>query len=73
MAGVCRYDNDAEERQHSKAIQMLAKELGMPEKKIRELYEEFLCSIKGGARIKDYLIVLASRNVKDVIRRRSLQ
>ncbi len=69
MAGVCQYDNDAEERQHSKAIHMLAEELDMPEKEIRGLYEEFLCSIKEGARIKDYLIVLASRNVKDVIRR----
>lgn len=73
MASVCQYDNDAEERQHAKAIQMLARDLGMPEKKIRELYEEFLCSIKGGARIKDYLTVLASRNVKDVIRRGPLQ
>jgi hypothetical protein len=73
MAGVCQYDNDAEERQHSKAIQMLAKELGAPESEIRRLYEEILCSIKGGARIKDYLTVLVSRNVKDVIRRGSLQ
>ncbi len=73
MEGVCPYDNDAEERQHAKAIQMLARDLGVPEKKIRELYEEFLCSIKGGARIKDYLTVLASRNVKEVIRRGSLQ
>lgn len=73
MEGVCSYDNDAEERQHAKAIQMLARDLGVPEKKIRELYEEFLCSIKGGARIKDYLTVLASRNVKEVIRRGSLQ
>ena len=72
MAGVCQYDNDAEERQHSKAIQMLAGELGMPEKEIRGLYEEFLCSIKGGARIKDYLTVLVSRNVRDSIRRGTL-
>jgi len=52
---------------------MLAGELGMPEKEIRELYEEFLCSIKEGARIKDYLTVLVSRNVRDSIRRDTLQ
>jgi hypothetical protein len=73
MASVCQYDNDAEERQHSKAIQMLAGQLGMPEKEIRELYEEFLCNIKEGARIKDYLTVLVSRNVRDSIRRGTLQ
>jgi hypothetical protein len=69
MAAVCLYDNDEEERQHSKAIQMLAKELGMPEQEIRGLYEEILCSIKEGARIKDYLTVLVSRNVRAVIKR----
>jgi hypothetical protein len=73
MTGVCQYDNEAEERQHSKAIQMLAGQLGMPEKEIRELYEEFLCSIKEGARIKDYLTVLVSRNVRDSIRSGTLQ
>jgi len=73
MAGVCQYDNDAEERQHSQAIHMLAGELGMPEKQIRELYEEILCSIKEGARIKDYLTVLVSRNVRASIRRGTLQ
>ena len=72
MAAVCLYDNDAEETQHSKAIQMLARELGMPEKDIRGLYEEFLCNIKEGARIKDYLIVPVSRNVRDVIKRGTL-
>jgi hypothetical protein len=72
MARVCQYDNEAEERQHSKAIQKLAGELGMPEKEIRGLYEEILCHIREDARIKDYLIVLVSRNVRDVVRRGTL-
>jgi Protein of unknown function (DUF3562) len=72
MACVFLYDNEEEERLHSNAIKLLAEELDKPEKEIREIYEEILFSIKVGARIKDYLIVLVSRNVRDLIRRCSL-
>lgn len=67
MATACPYENDVERRQHSKAIQMLAEDLGIPEEEIRTLYEAFYCSIKEGAKIKDYLVVLISRNVRDSI------
>ncbi len=69
MATACPYENDTELRQHSQAIRMLAKDLGMPEEEIRSVYETFYCAIREGARIKDYLVVLVSRNVRDSIRK----
>jgi hypothetical protein len=48
---------------------MLAEDLGMPEEEIRSVYEAFYCSISEGARIRDYLVVLVSRNVRDSIRK----
>ncbi len=69
MAAACTYENDTEQRLHSQAIQMLARDLGRPEEEIRRNYETILCSLKERARIKDYLVILVSRNVKDMITR----
>lgn len=68
MASSCVYDNDADRKQHSRAIQRLAEDLLIPEEEIQILYEEMLCSLKEGARIKDYLVILVSRNVKGMIK-----
>ena len=68
MATVCSYDNDKDRKQHFRAIQMLAADLRIPEVEIQILYETMLCSIKERARIKDYLAILVSRNVKDIIK-----
>ncbi|HUO77901.1 MAG TPA: DUF3562 domain-containing protein [Thermodesulfovibrionales bacterium] len=69
MATSCLYDNDTDRRLHSSAIRMLAREFNVPEEEIQALYETMLSSLKESARIKDYLAVLVSRNVKDMIRR----
>jgi hypothetical protein len=47
---------------------MLARDLDRPEEEIRRNYETILCSLKERARIKDYLVILVSRNVKDMIK-----
>jgi hypothetical protein len=47
---------------------MLARDLRIPEEEIQTLYETMLCSLRERARIKDYLAILVSRNVKDMIR-----
>jgi len=47
---------------------MLAKDTGVPEEKVQVIYETMLCSLKERARIKDYLVILISRNVKDMIK-----
>jgi len=69
MATACLYGNDAERKQHSKAIQMLAEEFGIPEDEIRSVYEDIYSGIREGAKIRDYLVILVSRNVRDSIRK----
>ena len=68
MATSCLYENDMDRKQHSRAIQMLAKDLRISEEKIQILYEEMLCSLREKARIKEYLVILVSRNVREMIK-----
>jgi len=67
VAIACLYENDEEQRLHSEAIRRLSRDLEMPEDEIRRNYETMLCSLKERARIKDYLVVLVSRNVRNMI------
>jgi hypothetical protein len=68
MASACPYDDDAERKLHAGAIQSLAMDLGMPEEKLKSLYEPALTRFKESARIKDFLAILVSRTVKDMIK-----
>lgn len=72
MAAAFLYENDLEQKQHAAAIQRLSSDLGVPKEKIRTLYETELQSLKNRARIKDYLVILVSRSVKDLVRRTGL-
>jgi hypothetical protein len=47
---------------------MLAKDLRIPEEEVQLLYETMLSNLKENARIKDYLPILVSRNVKGIIK-----
>ena len=69
MATISLYENDKDRKQHSRAIQKLVKDLRIPEEKIQILYEQVLCSLKKKARIRDYLAVLVSHNLKEMIKR----
>ena len=69
MATACLYETDEEQRLHSEAIQRLSRDLEMPEEEIRRVYEALLGGLKARARIKDYLVVLVSRNVRNMIKR----
>ena len=69
MATSCLYDNDKDRKLHSSAIHMLAREFNIPKEEIQGMYETMLSNLKERARVKDYLAVLVSRNVKDMIRR----
>jgi hypothetical protein len=63
------YENDADRQQHYRAIQMLAMDSGVAEEEIQALYETILGSFKEKARIKDFLVILVSRNVRDLVKR----
>jgi hypothetical protein len=68
MATACVYENDEDRKQHCRAIQMLAKDLCIPEEEIQILYETVLSSLKERARVKDYLAILVCHCVKDIIK-----
>ena len=68
MATPHFFENETDRPQHSRAIQMLARDLRIPVEEIQILNERTLRSFKERARIKDYLTILVSRNVKDMIR-----
>ncbi|HAM51121.1 MAG TPA: hypothetical protein DCP92_10695 [Nitrospiraceae bacterium] len=72
MATAFLYENDTDQKQHFRAVQMLARDLSMPEEEVKRLYETMLNCLKERARIKDYLVILASRCVKDVIKGREV-
>lgn len=67
MPDVHLYKNDTEQGLHAEAIRRLARELSAPENEIRGLYEIILRCLKDGARISDYLVILVSRHVKDLL------
>ncbi len=55
------------EPEHLKAIEALAEEIDCPEEKVNKIYASALESLKSSARIQDYLIVLTSKKVRDVL------
>ena len=68
MTGL--YEDEREKSQHDSAIRTLARELGLPMMEIGAIYEGALKELKKTARIKEYLAIFASRQVKDLLQRR---
>jgi len=61
---------DARERpKHASCIARLALETRRPVEEIAPLYGEVLRYMNGQARIRDYLPILVSRNVKNILHR----
>ncbi len=56
------------ENNHLQSIKALAEELDLPMEEVSQIYASTLESLKKSARIHDYLIVLASKNVRDKLR-----
>ncbi len=61
------YKNEMEGKLHLNAIQSLVRETGMPAEAVSSLYESVLARLKHHARIKEYLPILVSREVKDIL------
>jgi hypothetical protein len=58
------YDDQTEENLHRYAIESLAAELHYPVSEVRRIYEEEFVRLKTGARIKDFLVVFATRGAR---------
>jgi Protein of unknown function (DUF3562) len=65
------YGDDKEHVQHLGAIRDLALTSGLPEGEVEKIYERELGKLKKSARVKDYLLVLTHRTVKDNLRHHS--
>ena len=61
------YRTEAEKRQHSSAIDILARDLGIDEDSIRPFYENELRELQEHAQIRTFLSILVSRRVKEKI------
>lgn len=72
MSMIEQYNTDVEKKRNQSAIQILARDPGMPVKEIASLYEETFEKLNKEARIKDDLSILASRRVKDVLQPRKV-
>jgi hypothetical protein len=56
------------EPEHLQAIEALAEEIDCPVEEVNNIYASALGSLRSSARIQDYLIVLASKKVRGVLR-----
>jgi len=65
------YGDDKEYVQHLGAIHDLALTSGLPEGEVGKIYERELEKLKKSARVKDYLLVLTHRAVKNNLRHHS--
>lgn len=64
------YENEKDVALHRGAIHDLSRASGLPERVIAEIYEQNLSDLKKTARVKDYLLVLTCRLVKESLRYR---
>lgn len=64
------YEDEKELTLHRGAIHDLSRESGLPEQEIGAIYEKNLSHLKKTARVKDYLVVLTRRSVKESLRGR---
>jgi hypothetical protein len=55
---------------HERAIEALARESHVPIDQVAQLYEHELTGLKVGARITDFLTILTTRKVREILRQR---
>jgi hypothetical protein len=63
------YANAHDRSRHLHNMERLAEETGLPVQELAPLYEEVLAGFNSRARIQDYVPILVSKNVKDLLRR----
>jgi hypothetical protein len=68
MTATQLYEDESERTQHIRAMKMLAKDLDSPEEQVSQIYEFELEKLKADARVKEFLIVLVSRRVREIFK-----
>jgi hypothetical protein len=63
------YADDNDRSRHLHNMERLAEETGLPVQELAPLYEEVLAGFNSRARIHDYVPILVSKNIKDLLRR----
>ena len=64
---IPRYEDPDEQARHDKAISSLAFELRLPEGRVRFVYEIELTRITTGARVTEYLALLARKGARECL------
>jgi uncharacterized protein (DUF2126 family) len=64
------YQSEAERELHRSQAAMLARELGEPESIVANAYEQEVKRLMSDARIRDFIAVIAAKQVKDSFRQR---
>lgn len=59
------YEYQNEESMHQSAIEALAREIHHPVANVKMVYEGELSRLKSVAKVKDYLVLLASRRARE--------
>ena len=68
---VATYSTDSREHaKHLAMIHYLAAELGFPEPEVSRVYEEEFSRLSEQARVKDFLLLLVGRRVKENLQER---
>jgi Protein of unknown function (DUF3562) len=65
------YKSEAERDLHRSQAAMLVRELGEPESLVITAYEQEVARLMTDARIREFIAVIAAKQVKDSFRRRS--
>jgi hypothetical protein len=68
MGSIRLYEDEIEKKQHDLAVRKLAEDLRRSEEEVRTLYEKELERLKPRARVKDFLTVIVTREVKNLLR-----
>jgi hypothetical protein len=68
MTAIQLYEDEAEKTLHARAIKTLARDLKSPEAQISQIYELELEKLKVDARVKEFLTVLVSRRIREILR-----
>ncbi len=62
------YSDTGDRMKHQHVIERLAEEIHRPVQEIAPLYEDILTQLQVNARIKDFLPILVSKNVKQLLK-----